>query len=78
MTTPYIPLDYAAYLRSPAWASLRRQILLRAGFVCEGCGAKPAEEVHHLNYDHIGGEFLWELVAVCQECHHRLHPEHGE
>lgn len=67
--------DYHEYLRSPAWARLRRQVLMRCGCVCQGCGAKPAVEVHHLTYERIGEEMLFDLVALCRECHDRLHPE---
>jgi 5-methylcytosine-specific restriction endonuclease McrA len=29
--------------------------------------------VHHLTYQNAGNEFLWELVAICRECHARYH-----
>lgn len=64
---------YREYLQSSAWAKLRRQVLMRAAFICEGCGAKPAVEVHHKTYEHVGDEFLFELTALCKECHGRLH-----
>jgi 5-methylcytosine-specific restriction endonuclease McrA len=41
--------------------------------VCEGCREQPASEVHHLTYEHVGEEFLWELEAVCDDCHSRVH-----
>jgi hypothetical protein len=31
--------------------------------------------VHHLTYAHVFNEFLFELMAVCDECHDRLHRE---
>lgn len=70
--------EYRAYLRSPAWQRLRVKVLRRARGLCEGCGEKRPVEVHHLTYEHIFEEFLFELVAVCSECHRRLHPDKGD
>jgi 5-methylcytosine-specific restriction endonuclease McrA len=67
------PFNYQAYLKSPAWSMRRRQVFLRCGGVCEGCGRKPMEEVHHLTYEHVGWEFLWELKGLCTDCHQRIH-----
>ena len=64
---------YDQYLQSPAWRDIRQLVLRRAHGRCEGCGRRPAAHVHHLSYQHVGKEFLWELVAVCQECHDRVH-----
>ena len=33
----------------------------------------PATQAHHLTYEHMGDEFLWELKAVCRPCHERWH-----
>jgi len=64
---------YLAHLQSPRWSGLRRQVFLRAGGICEGCGTRPITEVHHLSYAHVGEEFLFELVGLCATCHQRLH-----
>jgi len=64
---------YDDYLRSDAWRAVRYKVMERAGYCCEGCGIGPATAVHHLIYEHIGAEFLWELVAVCDACHKRAH-----
>jgi hypothetical protein len=66
---------YDAYLKTPAWRSKRAQVLERANGMCEGCRRRKAEQVHHLTYEHVGDEFLFELVAICNACHHRLHPD---
>jgi hypothetical protein len=29
--------------------------------------------VHHLNYDHWKDELLFELVALCFDCHRKVH-----
>ena len=65
--------QYNRYLDSQEWKERRRQVLNRAGNVCEGCLSNKATEVHHLTYQNIGDEFLFELVAVCHPCHERLH-----
>jgi hypothetical protein len=65
---------YSAYLCSPKWYGRRALVLNRAGGLCEGCRERQATQVHHLTYDHVTNEFLWELVAVCDACHRRIHP----
>jgi 5-methylcytosine-specific restriction endonuclease McrA len=64
---------YRVYMESAEWEAKRRRVLGRAHYVCEGCGQRKAEHVHHLDYSNFGNEFLWQLVAVCQECHERAH-----
>lgn len=61
------------YLHSAEWRGLRDKVLRRCKGVCEGCGVAPATEVHHLTYEHIRREFLWELVGTCDSCHWRAH-----
>jgi ribosomal protein S27AE len=64
---------YLDHLDSPAWWDRRKLVLKRAGNMCEGCGVVMAAEVHHLTYEHMGDEFLFELVALCRACHARYH-----
>jgi len=68
----------AEYRKTLAWQHRRGLVLNRAGWVCEGCRIRPATQVHHLTNEHYGNEFLWELVAVCRECHTRYHGVEGE
>jgi hypothetical protein len=65
--------DYNCYLKSPAWRERSQAVLRRAGGTCEGCLKRRAVQVHHLSYAHVCDEFLWELRAVCLECHERWH-----
>ncbi len=65
--------NYAIYLASDEWKRKRALVLLRANNICEGCRTKPATQVHHLTYVHLPQELLWELVAVCDSCHERVH-----
>jgi signal transduction protein with GAF and PtsI domain len=65
---------YSHYLQTPEWGNRRKLVFDRAGNICEGCREHRATQVHHLSYDHVTDEFCWELVAICDECHRRLHP----
>lgn len=64
---------YEKYLVSPKWQERRKKVLSRAAGLCEGCRENAATQVHHLSYEHVGDEFLFELVAVCDACHEKLH-----
>lgn len=66
--------EYSEYLETTEWKSLRNKVLRRAGGRCEGCMDQEAVQVHHLTYKHVGAELLFELVAVCEDCHKRVHP----
>jgi uncharacterized protein with PIN domain len=66
---------YDIYLTTPSWQAKRAKVLRRAGGLCEACLERKATQVHHLTYDHIFEEFMFELVAVCDECHARLHAD---
>lgn len=67
---------YEAHLASPEWRSLRSRVLARCQGRCEGCAQRHAVEVHHLSYARLGREMLFDLVAVCNECHDAIHPDH--
>ncbi len=66
---------YDAYLETDEWQGKRQKVISRAQGLCEGCQEQPAQHVHHLSYEHIGNEFLFELVALCKACHERIHAE---
>jgi 5-methylcytosine-specific restriction endonuclease McrA len=68
---------YADYLRSPQWRAIRQKVLRRANGACEGCGDAVATQVHHITYKNVGNEFLWELRAICDDCHDRCHDSGG-
>jgi hypothetical protein len=69
--------SYQDYLSSPAWKHRRDLVLWRSRGICEGCQSSKATEVHHLTYEHVGEELLFELVAVCRACHEKIHPAPG-
>jgi hypothetical protein len=64
--------DYQTHLQSNTWRQKRELVFRRARYTCEACGLDEAWEVHHLSYDNLGDEPLWELAAVCQGCHRRI------
>ena len=63
---------YDKYLKSKVWRAKRTAVMHRAKGVCEACGEAPPQQVHHLTYDRVGREPLFDLVAVCRECHEQL------
>ncbi len=70
--------SYRGYIASSEWKSRRAKVMKSCGGTCEGCGDRPAVEVHHLTYRHFMEEFLFELVGLCEPCHHRYHEEEEE
>ena len=66
---------YSEYLKSPEWRAKRLKVLARAKGICEGCGEVHATQVHHLTYERVGDELLFDLVAICDECHHKAHKD---
>jgi hypothetical protein len=64
---------YNAHMVSAAWSMLRARVLSRAGGICEGCGVRKATQAHHLTYARLGREMLFDLVAVCSQCHEAIH-----
>jgi 5-methylcytosine-specific restriction endonuclease McrA len=64
---------YHAHIESDAWKEIRRRVFARCKGVCEGCGQRPAVQVHHLTYERLGDELLFDLVAVCMTCHEKCH-----
>ena len=65
--------EHDRYLGTATWRAKRAAVMARAQGRCEGCGVKAATQVHHLTYEHWQDELLWELVAICAECHERVH-----
>ena len=56
--------DYDAYLETDEWRRKRELVFQRARGMCEGCREREAKQVHHLTYNNVFDEFLWQLVAV--------------
>jgi len=64
---------YEKYLGSDEWAAKRTKVLKRSSGVCEGCLDKNATQVHHLTYANVFDELMYQLVALCDECHKKTH-----
>ncbi len=68
-------LRYTAYLKTPHWAALRRRVIARDNFQCQGCGRRIGDaeaEVHHLSYatfNLVGWSLPGECQALCRTCH---------
>lgn len=60
---------YNEYMNSPQWKAKRYKALVRDNWLCQSCMEKPATQVHHTSYVHLGDEPLFELQSVCDDCH---------
>lgn len=69
--------EYRQYLHSPTWAELRNRVLERDKHLCQGCLRNRATQVHHRTYQNLFQEFAFELEAVCDDCHIRIHGPTG-
>ena len=67
-------VKYSKYLKSTFWQKQRKKILKKASYKCFCCGAR-AWQVHHNNYKNKGDEKSGDLIALCGNCHRRIHEE---
>jgi hypothetical protein len=67
--------NYNKYLLTTKWKDKRIAVLKRENDMCQGCHSKKAQHVHHTTYSNLGDELLFQLVALCIDCHSKLHPE---
>lgn len=63
---------YNEYLNSDKWNNKRKKVLERDNYLCQACLTNPAQEVHHLTYNNIYDEPLYELISVCKRCHIKI------
>lgn len=61
------------YLKSPQWKDKAIRVLNRDKYICQGCLVNKASEVHHLTYERIYKEPLFDLISVCSDCHRSIH-----
>ena len=64
---------YQQYLNSKEWARKKKEVLSRDYYCCQLCGENL--NVHHLTYNRVGDEALFDLVTFCRSCHEI---EHGK
>lgn len=63
---------YRLYLQSPQWVDRRARVLARNP-TCQACERRDGEQAHHMTYERIYCEPLFDLVSVCRPCHDALH-----
>ena len=66
---------YQEYLQSREWKQKRSEVLFRDGHSCQLCGDEEDLQIHHLTYNRVGDEALFDLVTLCSHCHAK---EHGK
>jgi len=65
--------NYAAYLKSPHWYSLRRKwIETGRPAYCQICGSSSFQ-LHHTTYIRLGREELHDFMALCDDHHSHVH-----
>ena len=67
--------EYSNYLKTDNWKRIRKLVLERDQYLCQGCRTKKAVHVHHTTYDFLGDELLFQLISLCVDCHQKIHPE---
>ena len=69
--------DYALYLKSPQWLTMRDRIIGERK-VCESCGGtKPYLSLHHKTYVRLYDELDSDLILLCADCHDGIHGRWG-
>ena len=64
---------YHNYLNTKEWFDKRNLALKFADYKCCRCSKKENLQIHHLNYNNIGNEYIGDLEVVCSSCHKELH-----
>lgn len=65
--------EYHQYLNTAEWHYKKEQVMKRDNNLCQACLEHKATAVHHLTYKHVYNEPLFDLVAVCEHCHKKIH-----
>jgi 5-methylcytosine-specific restriction endonuclease McrA len=75
-----LSFEYKVYMKSEPWKVMRKMCLIRAGYMCEKCGAvaknmggKHQLHVHHKTYINFGAEDMDDLMVLCSNCHSNEH-----
>ncbi len=65
--------SFKDYFNSAHWANYREECrdggLLECCIACEYANAEP----HHVNYNRLGSEELWDTIPLCNRCHTDVH-----
>lgn len=66
--------NYAEYLKTEHWHTVRTAALKRAGYRCEiDLSHKGQLDVHHITYERIGEEWPGDVLVACHDCHATWH-----
>lgn len=66
--------QYRQWLKSQEWCMMRNEALSVAGYKCQLCSSSHLLNVHHNNYERVGGgELPSDLVVLCHDCHSWFH-----
>jgi hypothetical protein len=67
--------NYNKYLLTDKWKEIRLKVLERDKYICQGCLVNKATQVHHLTYENVTDELLFQLVSICKPCHEKAHKD---
>ena len=68
---------YAQYLRSEHW-KLFSEAIKQQTPQCYCCRFHNKLQVHHINYERLGGEWPSDVIVVCDKCHKTIHELGGK
>jgi hypothetical protein len=66
-------VNYNKYLLTDKWQNKRLKVLQRDKYLCQACLTNKATQLHHLTYERVFDEPLFDLVSICVPCHDKLH-----
>jgi len=64
--------EYQVYLQSEKWKTKRLKVLERDNYKCKACESNKATQVHHMSYEFVYDEPLFDLISVCKRCHDKI------
>ena len=68
--------EYSKYLNSDSWKE-RRTVFRKAwGNKCVWCGSEESLHLHHMSYENLGNEPLFDVILLCKGCHLKVHRKH--
>lgn len=70
-------LAYQRYIRSKAFAEVKKALIEKDGYRCKCCGRTEELSAHHSTYDilyhELEGNNLDKMVLLCKYCHRAIH-----
>jgi len=68
-----VVMNYREYIKSEAWRKRRFWYFETHDKKCRKCNSVHRIQLHHKTYKRLGGERDADLVALCYQCHKKLH-----